>query len=529
MITRSCVMTGIALAVAALPAAAETTSDCLAQGLAASRAGDPARAVALYREALSRPICQATDIEPLVRFNLARTLLTVPTPDAHCAASDELRRVVAASADAEVRAAAAMMLDAAKARCLTAAEPAPTAAATPPSVTPTAPPMAPTAERAPGAPPTDAAPPMASSPAKASGAPPTDARPPMASSPAKASGAPPTDAAPSMAPSPVKASGAPPTDAAPPMASSPAKASGAPMTDATPPLAPSPMLATGAALPTGGATPMPSSPAPATRAALPPDGATPMASSPSPATGAGLPPGTAPPTGRAPMAPPSHPRAHATLAAIPPDRTSTAGPAAAHSGDTIGATTVTHPSHAEAATPGSRRATVGARFEIGKATFLGIDPGSVELTPEWGNRVGLVFEWSPGGRTSVRVEPGLAWQRVRFSLDDWELTGIWRWWLAELPVLARVVVAGDVDLCAGLGGAVVLAADERWEGTGAPLDGARAWSLEGLLGVGYGWTLGAMRLRAELRGGAGLVGVNVERDAADLRAFRLAIGVETLF
>lgn len=452
------VTAGIVLAGASTPAAAETTTDCLSGGVAASRAGDPARAVTLYREALSRPICQTADIEPLVRFSLARTLLTLTTPDAGCAAAAELERVVAASVDADVKAAAATALDTAKGRCLTTWEPAPTAAA--------------------GAPLRAAAPAMT---------------PPSADGPSSATGDALRASASAVAPSPSPAARAPYATANPPQA--PAPTHEAPLLDAARPL-----------------------PAPV----------------------------DAPP--REPTRPPLATNEAPPISAWPEAPGSVEAASVDAADDSVGGVPLSSASVEEVATPhpdrvgglvtGSRRLSVGARVEAGAATLGGFTAESVDVMPGWAGRLGAVFDWSLSSRVALRAEPGVAWQTVRFAVDDapshWEpvTAGTWYWLLAELPVLARVTLTAGLDVCAGLGGSVALVAGEQSSRFGfarASLDGSRPWGADALLGIGHSWELGALRLRGELRGAVGLVGVNPASDEAAIRPLRAAIGVEALF
>lgn len=182
------------------------------------------------------------------------------------------------------------------------------------------------------------------------------------------------------------------------------------------------------------------------------------------------------------------------------------------------------------ADPGSAtdRLRISVRLEAGVARLGGFESNVVDVVPGPALRAGLVLEWRLGDRLHARIEPGLAWQTVRF--ETFENAGAWRWWWVELPLIARMALAAGIDLSAGVSGALVLSADESESVFGdeiAPLgDSGRSWGVEASLGIGYGWTIEEQRMRVELRAAHGLVGVNHSDDVIGLMPQRLALGFE---
>ncbi|MCB9527799.1 MAG: hypothetical protein R3F65_10280 [bacterium] len=192
-----------------------------------------------------------------------------------------------------------------------------------------------------------------------------------------------------------------------------------------------------------------------------------------------------------------------------------------------------------------RRLNFGARVEGGVARLSWFDADAIDAVPGPALRAGLVLEWMASSAVFLRVEPGVAWQVVRFETNSaWEGAvfaegerfpgeGAWRWWMVELPLLARLLLPGGLDLSLGASAAVVLGADEASGVLGderARLgDAGRDWGVEGIIGVGHRWAAGDAHLRVDLRAAQGLAGVNTADDPVELLPQRFSLGVEVVF
>lgn len=192
-----------------------------------------------------------------------------------------------------------------------------------------------------------------------------------------------------------------------------------------------------------------------------------------------------------------------------------------------------------------RRLGFGARIEGGVARLSWFDADAVDAVPGPALRAGLVLEWMASSALFLRVEPGVAWQVVRFETNSaWKdavfaegerfpAEGAWRWWMVELPLLARLLVPGGLDLSLGASAAVVLGAEEASGVLGderARLgDAGRDWGVEGIIGVGYRWAAGDADLRVDLRAAQGLAGVNTADDPVELLPQRFSLGIEVVF
>lgn len=198
------------------------------------------------------------------------------------------------------------------------------------------------------------------------------------------------------------------------------------------------------------------------------------------------------------------------------------------------------PPSGEAPDPPDGRATADVGPAVEPSFALGISVGgglgrlggftheSVETRAGPAARAALMVEYRAGDALWLRVEPGVLWQGLAFDAGE-RGTGRWDFWSLGLPVLVRYALPLGLDVTAGVAGGLYLSAVERRGSDARSIaDSVRAWSLDGLLGLGHGWQLDPTRVRVELRAEHGLVGLSAESDAP-IMPQRVSLAVDVAF